>query len=66
MNSYHNLMVRDSVPELAVWASTGDGAVEAIRHRCERLVGIRWHPERNTPFDPLDLEFFKTFFGATS
>lgn len=66
VNSYHNLMARDSVPELMVWATAKDGVIEAIRHRSERLAGIMWHPERNTPFDPLDIDFFRTFFGAIS
>ena len=66
VNSYHNLMAMDSVPELPVWATAKDGAIEAIRHRSERVAGIMWHPERNTPFDPLDIEFFRTFFGAPS
>lgn len=66
VNSYHNLMARDSVPDLPVWALAGDGAIEAVRHRSLRMAGIMWHPERNTPFDPLDIEFFRTFFGAAS
>jgi N5-(cytidine 5'-diphosphoramidyl)-L-glutamine hydrolase len=66
VNSYHNLVARDSVADLPVWALAPDGAIEAIRHRNLRLAGIMWHPERNTPFDPLDIEFFRSFFGATS
>ena len=66
VNSYHNLMARDSVPELPVWAKTADGTVEAVRHSRLHMAGIMWHPERNTPFDPLDIEFFRTFFGAAS
>ena len=65
VNSYHNLMAMESVPELEVWATAPDGAVEAVRHRSGRLAGIMWHPERNSPFDPLDLEFFRIFFGVT-
>lgn len=63
VNSYHNWMARNSTPELLVWAQTTDGVVEAVRHRSARQAGIMWHPERNIPFDPLDLDFFRTFFG---
>lgn len=64
VNSFHCLMTTSSVPELAAWARAPDGVIEAIRHTSERISGIMWHPERNSPFDPLDIEFFRSFFGA--
>ena len=64
VNSFHELVAASSVPELNVWATGPGNAVEAIRHRDLRIAGIMWHPERNTPFDLRDIEFFRSFFGV--
>jgi len=64
VNSFHCLMTTSTVPELTAWAKASDGAIEAIRHKSECISGIMWHPERNAPFDPLDIAYFRSFFGA--
>jgi len=64
VNSYHNFMTTDTVPELEVWARAGDGEVEAIRHPKERIAGIMWHPERCSLFDSADIAYIAAFFGA--
>lgn len=64
VNSYHNYAAKQSAPELAAWAHATDGNIEAVRHRSENIVGVMWHPERNSPFDARDIELFQSFFGA--
>ena len=66
VNSFHELVATASVPELTIWATGPGNAVEAIRHRDQPITGIMWHPERNTPGDLRDIEFFQTFFGGRS
>lgn len=62
-NSYHHWGARSSAPDLPVWAHADDGVVKAVRHVSEPLVGLMWHPERLSPFDPRDVRLFKQTFG---
>lgn len=64
VNSYHNFLARESVPELVVWGRAWDKGIEAVRHCHETIAGMMWHPERLMPFDERDVAFFKNFFGA--
>ncbi|QCG93172.1 gamma-glutamyl-gamma-aminobutyrate hydrolase (plasmid) [Azospirillum sp. TSA2s] len=70
VNSYHGygaaaaMVAMATAGALEVTAAV-DGTVEAVRHRSLPIAGLMWHPEREAPFDPLDIEFFKNFFGAT-
>lgn len=63
VNSYHNFMVRKTVPALRVWGTAWDGSIEAIRHDREPIVGVMWHPERVDPFEVRDISLFRSFFG---
>lgn len=70
VNSYHGygaaaaIVASATAGALEVTAAV-DGTAEAVRHRSLPIAGLMWHPEREEPFDPLDIEFFKKFFGAT-
>lgn len=61
-NSYHVFGSKTSVNELTPTEKCIDGVIEAIEHTAYRLKGIMWHPERNGPFDPADINFVKSFF----
>lgn len=63
VNSYHGFVARESSPDLEACGWASDGTVEAVRHQGERIGGIMWHPERNAPFDSLDVRFICDFFG---
>ncbi|MCF6281526.1 MAG: gamma-glutamyl-gamma-aminobutyrate hydrolase family protein [Candidatus Polarisedimenticolaceae bacterium] len=61
INSYHNWSIS---PEglangLKPIAVDCDGNIEAFKHVEKSLLGIMWHPEREAPFDPLDIELIK-------
>ena len=59
VNSYHEY-APDILPEdLIVYARAGDGGVEYIRHNKLLMTGIMWHPERETPFVPEDVELVR-------
>jgi N5-(cytidine 5'-diphosphoramidyl)-L-glutamine hydrolase len=62
VNSYHRLAAFDSRPTLEVWAVASDGAVKAVRHSDQPITGIMWHPERSTPFSPVDVALFRRVF----
>ncbi|MBF0332833.1 MAG: gamma-glutamyl-gamma-aminobutyrate hydrolase family protein [Alphaproteobacteria bacterium] len=62
VNSYHGRAAR-SVPEpLVALATSGDGVIEAFRHRQAAIGGIMWHPEREAPFAERDLAMLRGFF----
>jgi putative glutamine amidotransferase len=64
VNSYHRLGARTSVPDLEVQATASDGVIEAVQHRCRRVAGIMWHPEREEPATAADLALLRSFFSS--
>ena len=64
VNSYHNQGCLAVVnPDLEVLAKSSDGVVKASRHRRFRLLGTRWHPEREMPYSEADKAMVKNFFN---
>lgn len=60
VNSFHSWGALDCCPPLEILARSGDGVVEAVRHRdYPRLQGVMYHPERYCPFREKDIEFIK-------
>jgi N5-(cytidine 5'-diphosphoramidyl)-L-glutamine hydrolase len=64
VNSYHNFGTFESRPPLEVWAVAEDGVVKAVRHTCQPITGIMWHPERVSPFSPADIALFRRVFAV--
>lgn len=62
VNSYHNLAVTEVPEGFEVLARTEDGVVESIRHTQLRIMAVMWHPEREAPYKPEDIELFAQFF----
>ena len=66
VNSYHEF-APDTVPdELSIIARAEDNEIEYIIHRDLPILGIMWHPERETPFVKDDMELICNFFGKES
>jgi gamma-glutamyl-gamma-aminobutyrate hydrolase PuuD len=66
VNSYHG-WAASALP--VDWRAEGiapDGAVEAASHRHEKLRGIMWHPERESPFAESDIAYFRDFFAVAA
>lgn len=63
VNSYHDLGARDNTTLLNVNAQSKDGVIKAISHPEAPIVGIMWHPERETNFCEHDIKFIKEFFN---
>lgn len=63
VNSYHDLSVDQLGDDLSGIAYSRDDVVEALIHSHYNLLGIMWHPERETHATELDLAFFKTVFS---
>lgn len=63
-NSYHSWGALDTIADLPVWAIAADGVVKGIKHRTLPILGVMWHPERNTPFHSYDINLFRSFFQS--
>jgi len=63
-NSFHAFSLASCPQGFEVLARSGDGQIEAIRHRARRWEGWMWHPEREARFDPRDLARLRALFGT--
>jgi putative glutamine amidotransferase len=45
-----------------VTAQAEDGEIESIKHSALQWEGWMWHPERETPFNPIDIDRLKALF----
>ena len=63
VNSYHNWAIpRDGLAaELTPLAFDLAGNVEAFECSEKNLLGIMWHPEREQPFNTLDIKLIKRY-----
>jgi len=63
VNSYHSwAILRDGLAtELTALAFDQAGNVEAFECIEKNLLGMMWHPEREQPFDTLDIELIKRY-----
>lgn len=60
VNSFHSWGALECRPPLEALARSGDGVVEAVRHRdCPWIQGVMWHPERYHPFRERDITWIK-------
>lgn len=63
VNSYHSLGLPSLDPTIFhVFCRSPEGYIEGFTHQSQPIMGILWHPERNQPFHPDDLERMRTFF----
>jgi len=65
VNSYHRYAALESRAPLEPWAAADDGVVKAVRHSSQPITGIMWHPERRSPFSPMDVALFRRVFGVS-
>lgn len=64
VNSYHSWGIApENLPKgFSVLATDNLGNIEAYVNKELKVLGIMWHPERETPFKLNDLELFERFF----
>ena len=62
VNSYHNSQLADCPKQFRVIAKTEDGVIEAMRHVTLPWEGWMWHPEREEPFNVMDIKRIKRLF----
>ena len=59
VNSYHQWGCRELASPLYALARSADGVVEAFAHQSLPILGVMWHPERQTPFAALDRQLLE-------
>ena len=64
VNSYHNWGLLSAAEPLRMLSQAKDGVIEAIRHREQSIMGIMWHPERETPFQDADIMLASNFLNG--
>ncbi len=64
VNSYHNYSIKmHSIPDCFQANIDCMNAVEQMTHDNNKMLGIMWHPERETKFSDLDIKLFRKFLG---
>jgi gamma-glutamyl-gamma-aminobutyrate hydrolase PuuD len=57
---------QDINSELNVICTSEDGYIEAIEYNNEKILGIMWHPERNTSCNhKYDIRLISNFFDLS-
>ncbi len=64
VNSYHNWCLVSCPDGFEVAAQAEDGVIEAIKHIELPWEGWMWHPEREVPFSPQDINRLERLFGG--
>ncbi len=63
VNSFHNYGLLECPQGFVVTARSEDGNIEAICNPELHWEGWMWHPEREMPFNPVDIERLRTLFA---
>jgi N5-(cytidine 5'-diphosphoramidyl)-L-glutamine hydrolase len=63
VNSFHNYGLAECPHGFRVTAIAEDGGIEAIRHTGLAWEGWMWHPERETPAQPADIDQLRKLFA---
>ena len=63
VNSFHSLGLVHCPFGFKIAATAEDGEIEAISDPGRRWNGWMWHPERETPFNPVDIQNLRTLFA---
>jgi len=56
VNSFHEWRLETCPVDFEVMAKSQDGTIEAMRHKTRPWEGWMWHPEREIPFNVVDIE----------
>ena len=66
VNSYHNWGIPSEglASELFPLAFDKAGNVEALESSVKKILGIMWHPEREQPFNPIDIALIKRHLSS--
>ena len=61
VNSFHNISLKKLPKNFFIYGRSKNHNIELFKHKKKNVLGIMWHPERNTKIKKLDKEIFKNF-----
>lgn len=61
VNSFHQMGILEPGPVLQPLAWAPDQTLEAFTHQDQPILGLLWHPERESPFQPADYQLLRGF-----
>lgn len=64
VNSYHRYAVTELPDCLHTVATDEEGVIEALEHTILPVAAHMWHPEREAPFNPSDLDLAQRLFKS--
>ena len=62
VNSYHNFGILEPPNGFNVTHKAEDGSIEGIKSYNGKILGLMWHPERNTDYDESDIKLIGDLF----
>lgn len=62
VNSFHNQACCKVKLPLRVLAQSQDGVIEAVCYPEKHILATMWHPERENPFQDVDIQLVRKFF----
>lgn len=62
VNSYHNQACMEIKAPLQVMAKAEDGVIEAVAYPEKNIIATMWHPEREKPFQTVDIARVRDLF----
>lgn len=63
VNSFHTNKLASPLPDVLLGFATAGNECEGIRHKLHNIVGIMWHPERETAMSEFDLKLCHWLFA---
>ena len=65
VNTFHNYGIPQGSNSklIKILAIDEDKNIEAFSYDEKKILGIMWHPERDKPFNKIDLNLVKRFFS---
>jgi N5-(cytidine 5'-diphosphoramidyl)-L-glutamine hydrolase len=62
VNSFHTYRISSLHNSLLVSATHENGTIKAMEHKDYKIFAQMWHSERESPFNPEELDLIKSFF----
>ena len=63
VNSFHNYSINKLSDQFNVEFISHDKLIESFSHKTKKIYGIMWHPEREKPFNKIDIDLVSKIFN---
>lgn len=66
VNSFHNYVIKRTSKDTNDICEAEDKTIELFKLKNKKVLGIMWHPERNSKFKNQDKKIFKSFYDISN